>query len=169
MRPDLDIVPFRGNVQTRIDKVKAGQVDATFLAMAGLERLGLSDSIIHGLSDTQMLPACGQGIVCMETREGDKEAQSILDKVNCTVTALCAVAEREVLKALDGSCHTPISAYAEINGDRMSLRVEVYRLDGQEVFKKTVSSSCSSVSEAQDIGKDVGCALNDILPEGFLL
>ena len=169
LRPDLDIVPFRGNVQTRIDKVKAGQVDATFLAMAGLERLGLSDSIIHGLSDTQMLPACGQGIVCMETREGDKEAQSILDKVNCTVTALCAVAEREVLKALDGSCHTPISAYAEINGDRMSLRVEVYRLDGQEVFKKTVSSSCSSVSEAQDIGKDVGCALNDILPEGFLL
>lgn len=169
LRPDLEVVAFRGNVQTRIDKITAGQVDVTFLAMAGIERLGIHSDNIHPLSSAEMLPACGQGIVCIETREGDEKTQEILNPINCEKTQLCALAEREVLRALDGSCHTPIAAFAEIIGDRLNLRAEVYALDGQEVFRKTASGLCVSIEDALEIGVQVGQALNDIVPDGFMI
>jgi len=168
LRPDLKVVPFRGNVQTRLDKVKAGQVDATFLAMAGLERLEISDDTIHPMPDSQMLPACGQGIICMETREDDGQAWAILEAVTCPKTRLCALAEREVLRALDGSCHTPISAYAEIIGDRLHLRAEVYALDGAQVYRESCTQDCKTTQQAIMIGQSIGQTLKAVLPEGFL-
>ena len=168
VRPDVKVVPFRGNVQTRLDKIKAKQVDATFLAMAGIERLSLDDGTIHPLTAEEMLPACGQGAICMETREGDMRAHDILSKVHCEQTGFCVFAEREVLRALDGSCHTPIAVFAEMKGERLNLRSEVYALDGSIVFRKSMSGACSDICSATDLGKQVGHALNSIVPKGML-
>lgn len=166
-RPDVKIVPFRGNVQTRLDKVKAGQVDATFLAMAGLTRLGINNEMIHPLSVEEMLPACGQGIVCIETREGDEHVQAVLNKVHCHETGFCAAAEREVLKVLDGSCHTPIGAYATIKNGQLNLRVIVAALDGQELYQDIIDGVCPDVKTATQMGRDIGTKLKSILPKGF--
>ncbi len=168
MRPDLNVVPFRGNVQTRIDKIKVGQVGATFLAMAGLTRLGIMDSVIHPIATDVMLPACGQGIVCMEMRDGDVATKAVLDKVNCIPTSLSAIAEREVLRALDGSCHTPIAAFAVVEDGQMYLRAEVYALDGSSVYKEELRDVCANKDDALKIGQTVGEKINAQLPEGFL-
>ena len=167
-RPDLQVDPFRGNVQTRLDKVKARQVDATYLAMAGLERLGIANEMIHALSVDDMMPACGQGTICMEIRSGDYRAQDVLSQVHCAETGFCSVAEREVLKILDGSCHTPIGAYADMKQDVLHLRAVVASLDGQQVFEEQISQSCSSNDEAAAIGQRVGNKLKEDVPERIL-
>ena len=140
-RPDIKIVPFRGNVGTRMEKIRNGQVDATFLAMAGLERLGVTDDMIHPLSADEFLPACGQGAVCMETRDDDDRAKQILDKVHCVDTGLCVAAEREVLKILDGSCHTPIGAYATLDNGLMTIRAQVLSLDGRKIYSDSMRTA----------------------------
>lgn len=167
-RPDLKIVPFRGNVQTRLDKIAAGQVDATFLAMAGIERLGIKDDMIQPMTTDEFLPACGQGIVCMEIKNDDAPIHQLMDSVHCVETGYCAVAEREVLKILDGSCHTPIAAYAVMNGSKMHLKALVASLDGLQVFHEALKQSCSDTSDAIAIGQEVGNKLKKILPEGIL-
>lgn len=167
-KPYLNIVPFRGNVQTRIDKIKSGQVEATFLAMAGIERLGIKDDIIHPISPMDMLPACGQGIVCMEMREDDSVTAKILDVVNCPQTLFAAQAEREVLRALDGSCHTPIAAYAVIENAQMWLRANVFSLDGTQVFEEEITAPCATGSQALQIGQEIGRRLKDSVPTGIL-
>ena len=174
-KPDLKMVPFRGNVQTRIDKVIDGQVEATFLAMAGLERLGIVNDIIYPISVEEMLPACGQGIICMETRVDDARAQEILAAVQCHDTALCALAEREILKILDGSCQTPIGAYARRHARKrkggqpvLELRAVVASLDGQEIYKEELSRECSCAQEALSIGQEVGKALREKVPQRLL-
>ncbi len=168
MRPDIKIVPFRGNVQTRLDKINSGQVDATFLAMAGIERLDIKDKNIHPLAAKEMLPACGQGVICMETRVDDTKSHELLNKVHCVETGFCVFAEREVLGALDGSCHTPIAAFAEMNENILNLHAEVYALDGREVFKKSFSGQCENVEQAMQIGQSVGHDLTNIVPVGML-
>ncbi len=168
LRPDLNIMPFRGNVQTRIDKIAAGQVDATFLAMAGLERLNIQNDMIHPVSVKNMLPACGQGIICMESREGDTNAHTILNAVNHTPTALCATAEREVLSVLDGTCHTPISAYATLDRQTLSLKVQIYSLDGQQKYEAEQVASNVTLDSAKQCGASIGQKLLDEMPEGFL-
>lgn len=168
LRPDLKVIPFRGNVKTRLDKVKAGQVDATYLAMAGITRLGINDPIIHAVDIEEMLPACGQGIVCMEIRETDEWAHKILEAINDNTARLCAVAEREILRVLDGSCHTPIAAYATIEGDMMRLIGYVASLDGETTFKEEVVAACSTVQEARELGLKMGEGLKVQLPKGFL-
>ncbi len=167
-RPHVKVVPFRGNVQTRLDKIKSGQVDASFLAMAGIERLGIKDENIHPLAIDDMLPACGQGVICMETRAGDKRADNILNKVHHVETGFCAFAEREVLKILDGSCHTPIAALATMKNGVLSLRAAVYALDGSQVFEKSISKKCNTIDQARDIGRSVGGVLKYVVPEGML-
>ena len=169
-RPDLNIVPFRGNVQTRLDKVNAGQVEATFLAMAGLERLNIQNEMIYPLKRADMLPACGQGVICMESREDDKETHHILERINHAETAFCAVAEREVLSVLEGTCHTPMSAYATLEGDKLVLRAELYSLDGQQKYEaRTEVSEQVTLENARACGEEVGRELLNKIPEGFLL
>ena len=167
-RPDLKVAPFRGNVQTRLNKVRDGQVDATFLAMAGLTRLGIEDEMIYPLSTNEMLPACGQGIVCIETKSEDTQTQQTLDSIHCVKTGLCAVAEREVLKVLDGSCHTPIAAYAIMEENIMHIKAQVFSSDGQTAFEKEGDYACESSEQAIKIGHDVGQYLKSLLPAGFL-
>lgn len=167
-RLDLKVVPFRGNVKTRMDKVKNGQVDATYLAMAGLTRLGIEDAMIHPVEVAEMLPACGQGVVCMEMREHDEETRAILDAVNNRPTGLCAEAEREVLKALDGSCHTPIGAYASLTGKMITLDIFVAGLDGRVVFRESEPYECLTAEEARSQARILAGKIIAKLPEGFL-
>ena len=168
-RPDLKVVPFRGNVATRLEKIKSGQVDATYLAMAGLERLGIKeDPMIYPVSIKDMLPACGQGIICMEHRVDDHETCNILKLAHDTHTGYCAIAEREVLRILDGSCHTPIAAYAVLENNELHLQAIVASLDGQEVYEEELQAACTSEDEAQKIGSIIGENIKSKLPEGFL-
>jgi hydroxymethylbilane synthase len=167
-RPDLQVVPFRGNVRTRLKKVEDGQVDATFLAMAGLQRLGIEDDMIHPLSIEEMLPACGQGAVCIETTVGDEEVHQLLRPVTCTLTQWCVSAEREVLKMLDGSCHTPIAAYARLEKGYLSLKAAVGSLDGRRVYREEMEGECLSLADAIALGQRVGKILKKTVPEDIL-
>jgi hydroxymethylbilane synthase len=164
-RPDLKIEAFRGNVQTRIDKARGGQVDATFLAMAGLNRLGLSAEADVALSVNEMLPAAAQGAVGIEMREGEGLVADMLAPLNCARTVLCVKAERAALKVLDGSCHTPIAAYAVLDeGGLMSLRVQVSSLDGQKHFHAKGERAVGTVEAAQMFGADLGAEIKADAP-----
>ena len=115
-RPDLEVVTLRGNVQTRLAKVEAGEVAATLLAVAGLKRLGLADKAAGVLNPEDMLPAVCQGAIGIELRDGDGAIRSLVDAINHAPTAQCVAAERALLDVLDGSCRTPIAALANIDG-----------------------------------------------------
>lgn len=151
-RPDLKIVPIRGNVATRIAKMDEGQVDATFLAMAGLERLGMRGDYIHAIPITEMLPACGQGIVAIETREDDADTRALFDAIHHRETGLCGHAERAALQILNGSCHTPIGAHARFDGEAMIMDLMVGSEDGKAMFSESARHSIANVSEAIAFG-----------------
>ncbi len=166
-RPDMRIVPFRGNVQTRIDKLRAGQVDVTLLAMAGLKRLGLEGEADIVLGVEEMLPCAGQGAVGIELREDDEDIIAIFSQISHLETELCVKAERAALKVLDGTCHTPIGAYASLDNGKMLLRVRVCSLDGSQSFYDEARGVVSSVCEAQKLGADLGMRMKDIVPENL--
>lgn len=167
-RPDVKIVPFRGNVGTRIEKVKNGQVDATFLAMAGITRLGIKDDIIHPMPTEDFLPACGQGVICIESRKADTTTQQILDAVHCNETFMCATAEREVLRILDGSCQTPIAAYATMNNGVVTLNAHVVSLDGKDIYQEELDSAYQSFFDPIELGRAVGERLKEKVPKDIL-
>lgn len=153
-RPDLVIEPFRGNVQTRLDKLAAGQVEATFLALAGLKRLGL-DGQINGiiLEPEDMLPAAAQGAVGIEILSSRKNYLSFIGQISCEKTYSCVAAEREALRILDGSCHTPIGAYATWqDGDTMRLRIQVTALDGLQSIVRDEMVQIHNPEEARTFG-----------------
>lgn len=168
MRADLKIVPFRGNVQTRIDKMISGQVDATFLAVAGLDRLRMNSQITSVVDLEYMLPSVGQGAVGIEIRQADRERFSFMESFSCEHTRLCVETERGVLRALSGSCHTPVGVLAELNDFKMRLRVKVLSQDGSQVWSANESASVGSILEAVEFGEAVGCTLKRIVPEGVL-
>lgn len=163
-RPDLRVVPLRGNVQTRLRKLEEGQVDATLLAVAGLNRLGLADRATGVLSEDQMLPAVAQGAIGIETRIGDDRVNAYVAALNCATTTARVTAERGVLATLDGSCRTPIAALALINGDALALKALVIRPDGQQWF---MTGRAGPVSDALALGVDAGLELKSKLPEAF--
>ncbi len=131
-RPDLRVVEFRGNVQTRLRKLADGVAEATFLACAGLHRLGRSDLIQAAISPDEMLPAVAQGAIGIETRSADTSTISLLAPIHDVSTEVRLAAERAFLAALDGSCQTPIGGLAEIEGDILRFRGEIIRPDGSE-------------------------------------
>lgn len=155
-RPDLEVVTYRGNVDTRLRKLDKGVVDATLLAYAGLKRLGLADRVTAVLDADVMLPAIGQGTLAVETRADDEALLSLLAPLNDAVTASCAAAERAFLAALDGSCSTPIAGLAEPAGEGIYLRGMVLAPDG---------SACHAVSrhgpaaDAAALGADAATEL----------
>lgn len=167
-RPDLNVVPLRGNVQTRLDKLKAGQVDATFLACAGLNRLGLAHEITSIIECDDMLPSVGQGAVGIEMREGDIEKLSFISQFSCGDTYVCVSCERSVLRALGGSCHTPVGVYAKCEGAEMHLRVKVVSLDGKDVWAKDVRAKITSQDDAVTFGTNIGQQLKSFVPKGVL-
>ncbi len=165
-RPDLKTQPLRGNVDTRLDKLRAGDVDATLLACAGLNRLGRSDSVPHTpLDPALMLPAVAQGAVGITIRSDDSGTRDAVAALNCVESALRVTAERAMLAVLDGSCHTPIAALAELDGDRLTLSGMVLRTDGSEI-RDGVESGAADDAEA--IGKALGARIKADLPPGFL-
>lgn len=171
-RKDLNIVPFRGNVQTRINKLRGagaqGEVVCTLLAMAGLKRLGLENEADVVLSPDQMLPAAGQGAVGIETRIGDADIIQFFDAISCSETLLCVSAERAALAALDGSCHTPIGAYAVLEDGEMYLRVKVISCDGSQSFSDKDRVPVKTREDAITLGRRIGEALYKIVPDGIL-
>ncbi len=130
-RPDLNVVGFRGNVQTRLKKLQDGVAVATILAVAGLKRLKLEDRITAVISIDQMLPAVAQGAIGIEIRADDNAAAKAIQPLNDPATALAVAAERAFLARLEGSCRTPIAGLAEVNGDVLSFRGQVLSPDGK--------------------------------------
>jgi len=133
-RPDLEVVGFRGNVQTRLNKLADGVADATFLACAGLNRLGLADKITAAIDTGLMLPAVAQGAIGIEIRAGDEEISALAGQLNDERTAICVTAERAFLKRLDGSCRTPIAGLAEFDGGYLRMRGQILTPDGAQEF-----------------------------------
>ncbi|MCL7405016.1 hydroxymethylbilane synthase [Marivivens sp.] len=149
-RPDLKIVEFRGNVQTRLKKLGDGVADATFLAMAGLNRLNMIDVPRVAIEVEEMLPAVAQGAIGIERRVDDERAATMLAAIHHTPTGQRLAAERAFLAALDGSCETPIGGLAELQGDTLRLRGEILRIDGSQSLSDEVSGP---ISEGPALGQ----------------
>ncbi len=152
-RPDLKVVNFRGSVGTRLKKLDAGEVDATLLAKAGLDRLALADVPKAVLSPEEMLPAVGQGVVGLECRADDNDLLTLFAQIDHAESSQCVHAERAMLDVLDGSCHTPIGAYALLEGEQMHLRGLVARADGSECFE---TARRGPIGEAIALGREAG-------------
>jgi hydroxymethylbilane synthase len=129
LRPDLNVVMFRGNVDTRLAKLAAGDVDATLLAAAGLDRLG-RDGVGRAIPTDTMLPAPAQGAVGIEVRAGDEGAAMVVGAIDDAATSLCVLAERAFLAVLGADCHSPVAALAGLSGEMLSLRAELIAEDG---------------------------------------
>jgi hydroxymethylbilane synthase len=138
-RPDLEILVLRGNVETRLRKLDAGEFDATVLATAGLERLGLGARIRERLSPQQMLPAVGQGVIGIECMEANGQIRALLAPLEHPQTRCRLEAERAFAGRLGGSCQSPIAAYAELTGDSLNLRGLVGSPDGVTIFAGALS------------------------------
>ncbi len=156
LRPDLQVVMFRGNVQTRLRKLDEGTVDGTLLANAGLRRLGLAERITELLPLEDFPPAPGQGAICIEARQGDEAAARLLRPIGDAATAAALTCERSFLASLDGSCRTPIAGHARVDGDRISFEGLIVTPDGREAHQ---ISGEGPVAEAEAIGRRAGEAV----------
>lgn len=163
-RPDLKVVPLRGNVDTRLGKVSAGEVDATFLAVAGLNRLGRDDVGATPISAEEMLPAVCQGVVGIERRLGDDRIEDLLAPLNDAEASLSSAAERALLAGLDGSCRTPIAALARIDGNDMYLRTAIVRPDGSELVE---TERRGAAVDGARMGEDAADELRGKAGSGF--
>ncbi len=130
LRPDIKVVEFRGNVQTRLRKLEEGVADATFLAAAGLKRLGKEALITAHIEPDEMLPAVAQGAICVDIRSGDAATRNLLKAIHHEETALCVAVERAFLRILDGSCRTPIAGLAVLDGEHLRFRGQILTPDG---------------------------------------
>jgi hydroxymethylbilane synthase len=131
-RPDLQVIPIRGNVDTRLRKLEDGIADATLLACAGLKRLGLADRITSAIPAEEMLPAVAQGAIGVEVRADDPDTAQLLAPINHEPTVLAVTAERAFLARLEGSCRTPIAGLAEIQSGRLVFRGMILTPDGSQ-------------------------------------
>ncbi|WP_299376431.1 hydroxymethylbilane synthase [uncultured Kiloniella sp.] len=163
-RPDIEVITFRGSVQTRLRKLEEGQVDATLLAVAGLNRLKQSDLITAALSTEEMLPAPAQGAVGLEVRTGDDRIRAYVDAIHHEPTMQRITAERACLAELDGSCRTPIAALAEIEGDELYLRTMLAATDGSKIFR---TERRGPISSAEEMGRSAGRDLKEQAGEEF--
>ena len=156
-RPDLSVVPMRGNVDTRLRKLAEGQVDATILAVAGLHRLGMADRITTTLPTDEMLPAVAQGVIGIACRADDAAVLATLAPLHCVDTGDCVAAERALLTVLEGSCRTPIAALATLDLEGgLAFNALIARPDGSEVLR---ARRIGNRADAQAIGKDAGVEL----------
>jgi hydroxymethylbilane synthase len=163
-RPDLEVVELRGNVDTRLRKLEAGEVDATLLALAGLKRLGLADKATALLDAQEFLPAVGQGAITIEARVDDGATRALLAKVDHADTSVALACERAFLAVLDGSCRTPIAGHAVLTADAISFRGMILRPDGSEAFE---TSRAGSRRDATALGADAGAELKRRAPADF--
>lgn len=141
IRPDLEYVEIRGNVDTRIKKLDEGQYDGIVLAYAGVKRLGFENRISYNFNPEELLPAIGQGALAIEMKENDKDVENIISKLNCKNTYLSALCERAFLRRLEGGCQVPIGAYTKINGENITLFGLIASLNGKEIVRDKVSGN----------------------------
>ena len=162
--PHLEVVEFRGNVQTRLKKLADGVASATFLAQAGLNRLGMAHVARGAISPDEMLPAVAQGAIGIERRADDTNTAAMLEAIHHTETGQRLAAERAFLATLDGSCETPIAGLAELNGTTLRLRGEVLRPDGSE---KIADDRSAPIADAPDMARDMAQTLLKQAGPGF--
>ena len=164
LRSDLSIVPLRGNVETRLRKVDAGDVDATVLALAGLKRLGLSASVTAVLDVEEFLPAVGQGAIAIETRANDEKTRGLVSAIGDADTAAALATERAFLAVLDGSCRTPIGGHAQVHGETIRFRGLIAKTDGSEALDVLRQGRRG---DAVKLGADAGRELKARAGAGF--
>jgi hydroxymethylbilane synthase len=156
VRPDLASTQFRGNVQTRLKKLQDGIAHATFLAVAGLNRLGLSDKITSIMSMDDMLPSVAQGAIGIQINAKDEATRKMLQPLNHEATSIAVLCERGFMAALDGSCRTPIAGHAVIENGRLKFRGQALTLDGKHIFEVTREGALADgFKMGQDAGEDV--------------
>ena len=153
LRNDLKYKLIRGNVDTRIKKLKDNLYDAIILSIAGINSLNLNEYVTEILPTNDMLPSAGQGIIALQSKEDDKRINAILKKVNHESTYQCAQAERNVLKVLEGDCETAIGVYSSISDKKIEIKAELFSLDGKKRFYK---ESSNVINKATELGIEVG-------------
>jgi hydroxymethylbilane synthase len=163
-RPDLTVVGLRGNVETRLRKLGEGVADATFLACAGLNRLGLAQHITAVMDTGVMLPAVAQGAIGIEIRAEDAATATLLAPLNDPETALCVAAERAYLAQLEGSCRTPIAGFAELRDNRLRMRGEILSTDGSAAF---TAEHVGDIDAAARLGEKVAADVLERAGPGF--
>ncbi|WP_181705053.1 hydroxymethylbilane synthase [Chthonobacter rhizosphaerae] len=160
LRPDLEVVTYRGNVQSRLRKLEAGEVDATLLALAGLNRLGLQEVVTEILPLGDFPPAVGQGAIGIESRAGDERVHALLAAIHDPHTGVCLAAERSLLDALDGSCRTPIAGHATLGADgTLQLYGLILTPDGAVAHDGHVAGRAA---DARALGAGLGARLKDL-------
>jgi hydroxymethylbilane synthase len=164
LRPDVTIVPIRGNVNTRMRKLDAGEVEALLLALCGLERLGEAGRATEILPPEIILPAVGQGALAIECRAADETVRRLLEPLHDPISAACVGAERAMLAALDGSCRTPIAGLAEPVGDHLTIDGLLLKPDGGSEIR----GRCEGViADAEGLGTELGRELRHRAGPGF--
>jgi hydroxymethylbilane synthase len=166
LRPDLKIVTLRGNVETRLRKLEAGDFDATVLAVAGLKRLDLLAAATSFLDPDEFVPAAGQGAIGIETREDDARTRALVSAINDADTATALAAERAFLAVLDGTCRTPIGGHARISGDLVGFRGLIAKTDGSAV--QSISRTGHG-ADAAKLGAEAGHELKARAGAGFFV
>jgi hydroxymethylbilane synthase len=166
LRPDLQVVSLRGNVETRLRKLKEGKADATILALAGLKRLHLTDPVATIMSEEEFLPAVGQGAIVIETREEDEKTRALLARIGDADTATALTCERAFLAVLDGSCRAPIAGHATLTGDTLSFRGMILKPDGSLCFE---TSRTGNRRDTEALGTDAGRELKNRGGDDFFL
>lgn len=161
LRPDLKVVLYRGNIDTRLRKLREGEVDGTFLAMAGLKRLGLENEASEIMSPELFIPAPGQGAIAIETRVDDIKTEALIAPLRHLETMQALACERAFLRALDGSCRTPLAGYAEICDDALSFHGLILSPDGQKFYEINSQGLAADGAEigtaaAQKLRRDAG-------------
>ena len=158
LRPDINVIVFRGQVDTRLAKLAEGQADATLLAYAGLRRLGKPDVATEILDPVSFPPAPAQGAICIESRIGDTRIDGLLSAIDDRATREAVTCERGFLATLDGSCRTPIAGYATVDGDHLQFRGMILTPDGSRFHEIETSGPAASAGR---LGEEAGQAIRD--------
>ena len=156
LRKDLNIGLIRGNIDTRINKLEKGNFDAIVLSYAGIKTLGLEKKVSQIFSIEEMLPCAGQGVIVLQTRKNDQNILNLIHKINDPNTFSCVIAERAMLKTIKGDCDTAVGGLATISDNLITLKSELFSIDGKQKFSSKISGK---VDEAEEIGVKVGTEL----------
>ena len=153
LRPDLQIVPIRGNVETRLKKVESGEFDATLLASAGLKRLEIDAGT--AIPTEIILPAPGQAVIGVECRTNDTRTQSVLSTISNGITFHCVMAERAFTRALGGTCHSPVAAFCAFEDGDLRLRAQLFSEDGSEMVEDRAVFDCGEEKQAAELARSM--------------
>ena len=153
LRKDLNIKLIRGNVDTRIQKLEEKKFDAIVLSYAGIKILGFENKISKVFSVEEMLPCVGQGVIALQTRKNDEKILNLIFRVNDHNTFNCVLAEREMLKTIEGNCDTAVGGLATINNNLITLKSELFSLDGKQKF---IAKTSGKLNKAREIGIKIG-------------